>query len=281
MARLMDVIKKRISVRSYSDEICEESKLKELMDFIGSRCSAGPFGNVIRFKLVEAADYDLEELKKLGTYGMIRGARLYLAGAAIAGGRCMEDFGYCMETAILKASELGIGTCWLGGSLDRGAFGLKIGLKNGEIIPAVTPLGYASDKRTQEDQTVRARVDADSRKNFDELFLGADRKPLERKSLGKYEDSLEAVRLAPSASNKQPWRVIYEGSKKSFHFYLDEDYNYNNRFKDIKLQNIDMGIAMCHFESVSRESGLIGKWKTGLPGIDAGELIYIVSWVGE
>jgi len=211
MAELKDVIKKRISVRSYSDKICEESKLKELMDFIGSRCSEGPFGTKIRFQLVEATDYDLEELKKLGTYGMIRGARLYLAGAAVAGLRCSEDFGYCMEAAILKASGLGIGTCWLGGSLDRGAFGLKIGLKKGEIIPAVTPLGYPSTERTQEDQSVRARVEADSRKDFEELFSGGDGKPLDRKSLGKYEESLEAVRLAPSASNKQSslkWRAM-------------------------------------------------------------------------
>lgn len=281
MGSIYDIIKKRISVRSYSDKTCEENKKKELMDYLEAR-HTGPFGHEVRFRLVEASDYDLEEIKKLGTYGMIRGAKLYLAGAVVTGEKSMEDFGCCMEDAVLKATEMGLGTCWLGGSLDRSVFGQKIGIREGEVIPAVTPLGYPSEIRSQEDETVRKRVDADNRKGFDELFFfDFNKKPLDRAVSGKYGTALEALRLSPSASNKQPWRIIFEGGEKPFHFYLDEDFDYNNRFKDIKLQNLDIGIAMCHFELVSRELGLNGKWVDAKPGIDPGKLIYIASWVSR
>ena len=88
----------------------------------------------------------------------------------------------------------------------------------------------------------------------------------------------EAVRLAPSASNKQPWRVVYKSENKSFDFYLDEDFTYNNRFKDVKIQNVDLGIAMCHFESVSNELGLKGKWDISLKENKFDNHIYIASW---
>jgi hypothetical protein len=88
----------------------------------------------------------------------------------------------------------------------------------------------------------------------------------------------QCVRIAPSASNKQPWRVIKEKYRFEFHFYLDEDPKYNSIFKDIKIQNIDMGIALCHFESAARELGLKGSLQVREPAIDAGKWKYCASW---
>jgi len=59
------------------------------------------------------------------------------------------------------------------------------------------------------------------------------------------------VRIAPSASNKQPWRIVkIEGA---WHFFLERTKGYGDGiiFKLLKLadiQRLDMGIAMCHFE---------------------------------
>jgi hypothetical protein len=41
-----------------------------------------------------------------------------------------------------------------------------------------------------------------------------------------------------------------------------------------------MGIAMCHFELAARELGLEGSWLAENPNLEAGELVYIVSWKG-
>ncbi len=86
---------------------------------------------------------------------------------------------------------------------------------------------------------------------------------------------LECVRIGPSASNKQPWRIVRNGD--AFHFYLSRTPRYE-MIKNIKLQNIDMGIAMCHFELSARELGLDGGWKVRDPGIPAGDREYIATW---
>jgi hypothetical protein len=54
----------------------------------------------------------------------------------------------------------------------------------------------------------------------------------------------------------------------------------NSIFKDIKIQNIDMGIALCHFESAAQELGLKGSLQAREPPIDAGKWEYCASWMG-
>ncbi len=290
MESVIETMKKRFSVRGYDDKIVEENKRKKLIEYLESY-RKGPFGNTVRFQLVDISEIDSGELKAFGTYGMIRGAKLYLAGAVKKVDGAMEDFGYCMESAILKAAELGISTCWLGGTLNRNTFAEKIGLQEDEVIPAVTPLGYPGDKntllanvmRTFSPRSARSRT-AHNRKDFGELFFeGNIKTPLEKEMDGKYEAVLESVRIAPSATNKQPWRIIKEKERDrdDFHFYMNEDRLYNNFFKDIKLQNMDLGIAMCHFDFASRELGLAGNWSFDKPGLDAGSLVYIASWIGK
>lgn len=47
------------------------------------------------------------------------------------------------------------------------------------------------------------------------------------------------------------------------------------------MQNIDMGIAMCHFELSARELGLNGDWQVSDPLMQTGDTEYIVSWIGS
>ena len=53
------------------------------------------------------------------------------------------------------------------------------------------------------------------------------------------------MRLAPSAVNKQPWRIVIDG--KNAHFYVKHDKGYTTPEYD--LQVIDVGIALYHFET--------------------------------
>lgn len=101
---------------------------------------------------------------------------------------------------------------------------------------------------------------------------------------GDYAIPLEMARLAPSASNKQPWRVVKDGSR--WHFYLQRTSGYQERrlvkFSTVAdLQRIDMGIAMCHFDLSARELGLQGHWKVDEPKIDKPDELtdYIASWL--
>ena len=46
----------------------------------------------------------------------------------------------------------------------------------------------------------------------------------------------------------------------------------------IKLQNVDMGIAMCHFDLSARELGFTGEWNVNDPQIKSDGMEYVVSW---
>jgi hypothetical protein len=125
---------------------------------------------------------------------------------------------------------------------------------------------------------------SDKRKLWNELFYLDNDDPVspDDQNLGRYKTPLECVRLAPSASNKQPWRVIRgKDSKELFHFYLKRTPGYEKLFKDIKLQNVDMGIALCHFEESAKDLGLSGGWEVNDPHIRKDTWEYIASWVGH
>jgi nitroreductase len=102
-----------------------------------------------------------------------------------------------------------------------------------------------------------------------------------------YTRALEMVRLAPSASNKQPWRMVREKNTDVFHLFLQrtKGYHENNSkwFGLMDMQRVDMGIAMSHFELACREEGVEGGWtelKPGNPKIAAiPELTqYVATW---
>lgn len=64
----------------------------------------------------------------------------------------------------------------------------------------------------------------------------------------KLSDVLETVRWAPSAANMQPWRIVKDGNQ--FHFYEKHTRHYDaENYGDV--QKIDMGIALCHFMSMT------------------------------
>jgi len=274
---MMETIKQRYSVRNYLDKTIEKEKIREIMDFINLN-EIGPFGNRVRFEIIDTTEFDKEELKSLGTYGMIKGGDIYIAGIVKKSENNFEDFGYCMEKVILKLTQIGLGSCWMGGTFNRSNFAKKINLKDDELLPAVTPIGYIADKKTFKENLIRTIIGAKKRKPSQELFFDVNSStPLDLTTIGEYADILEAVRLGPSASNKQPWCVIRD-KEGNYHLYLNENEAYNNAIPEIKIQNIDMGIAMCHFELVAKELSINGKWIKSKTSIDSGKLIYIAMW---
>jgi len=60
---------------------------------------------------------------------------------------------------------------------------------------------------------------------------------------GRYLDPLEMLRLGPSASNRQPWRVVKEPGREIFHLYLRRSKGYDKLIKAVDLQRLDMGIS--------------------------------------
>jgi len=116
------------------------------------------------------------------------------------------------------------------------------------------------------------------------FFLKSFGNPLSPDDAGAYAVPLEMVRIGPSATNKQPWRIIKDGN--TWHFYLQRTKGYGNSltFKLLRLadlQRVDMGIAMNHFELTASETGLKGNWAVREPQITKPDSLteYTVSWV--
>jgi len=271
-------IKERYSCRNYEDKKIDPGIKKQVEDFISGNKKCF-FGNRAYFKIIDMTEADAKEMKELGSYGVLKGVKVLISGAVNNAEFANEDYGYLMEKNILFCASLGLGTCWLGGSFDRAAFTKKTGIKPGEIVPAITPIGYAVKKKTIEDIAIRKMVGADKRKKWKELFfMGDDGTELKPEEAGKYKDVIEMVRIGPSASNKQPWRVVKEKGKSIFHFFLERTPGYGDKMRPADMQKIDMGIAMCHFELSCGELGLTGKFERMKNIKTYREWEYIVSW---
>ncbi|MEE9912016.1 MAG: nitroreductase [Deltaproteobacteria bacterium] len=280
MTPVSETIRKRYSCRSYSDRPVEDSILRKFRQLVNAPQS-GPFGNKPRFVLIPMDALPLNEWKTLGTYGVIKNAHLYLAGMISPAPMAPEDYGYCKEKLILDATGLGLNTCWLGGTFAISAFGRASGMSRSELLPTVTPIGYAAERRSLTERIMRGFAGSDRRLPWADLFFaGNARTPLAPEEAGDYSEALENIRLAPSASNKQPWRIVYEKSQKKFLFYLSRAIGYRH-LRDVSLQEIDLGIAMCHFDLTVKESGLAGRWRQedAAPQVKSWE--YVASWQAE
>ena len=114
------------------------------------------------------------------------------------------------------------------------------------------------------------------------FFDGAFGVPLKRNAAGAFATVLEMVRIGPSASNKQPWRIVRVG--EMWHLYLQRTPGYAKRNQVLlgiaDMQRIDMGITMCHFTLTAEELGLCGKWMVQEPAIEKPDALteYIASW---
>lgn len=146
-------------------------------------------------------------------------------------------------------------------------------------------VGHMATKMSIVEKAIRWGAGAKNRKPWKELFFkNGFNSSLSPEDIGKWAEPLEMVRIAPSASNRQPWRIVWEQATDSFHFYRRRSKGYMTRNKVLfgmaDLQRVDMGIAMCHFEMTCKDSGLSGNWSFDEPNM--GKLPesteYVASW---
>lgn len=270
-----EAVAKRYSVRNYREQEIDLEKRKAIESFIASLDN--PFGNTVTFQFFNKEDSG--EKQKLGTYGVIKGAKNYIGATITMESMALEALGYEFEAIILYLAHLGLGTCWLGGTFDRSGFARAMKLNAGELLPIITPYGYAAEKKHFKEIAMRKIIKADQRKGWDTLFFKNDfNTPLSNKEAGDFAFPLEMVRLGPSASNKQPWRVL--NINGSWHFYEYKEPGYSDYFT-YDIQRVDMGIAAAHFDFSVKEKGLRGHFKTDTkPNTQTPENVqYVFSWV--
>lgn len=268
------LIRIRTSRRTYLTNPLEEEILNGIKSRISS-ISPGPMGTDINFSLIGILDVSNKKLK-LGTYGFIQGARYFIAGQVIPSKQAFLDYGYTLEKLILEFTGMGLGTCWLGGTFNRGEFAKAMILKENHVIPAISPVGYATSSRGIGERLIRLGAGSRNRLPPDRVFFDKETaSPLALQEDHPFMPVLESVRFAPSASNHQPWRIVAE--RNQFHFYLSRRPGYHKAFSGIDLQMIDIGIAMSHFDLVAKENGQDPVWEisAGMEPFEGSE--YVIS----
>ena len=268
MANIYDVIMSRKSVRTFDGKGITPEDRESIEKYIDS--ISNPFDIPVKFVLLDADEFGLSS-------PVLSGEKLYVTGIVDKVPLSDAAFGYSFEKLVLYAWSLGIGTTWIGGTMKRENFEKAAGLREGERMPCISPLGYPG-KRSIKETLMRKGVKADDRKPVEAFFLGADLKPAEIGSNG-LRRALELVRWAPSAVNKQPWRIIRDINEDGkFHFYEAKDKGYvSEEVGD--MQKIDIGIALCHFMIGLGEEGMAPGFAIRDPGYEVPENMEYIATV--
>ena len=226
----------RHSRRKFSDTPIEAEKLQRLEELIGE---VNESTNAARVLLVRSHDGSIFSSRR-GGYGVIKGAPAYLAFV----GRpdrsdSYERLGYIGEAAVLEATRLGLGSCWVSGTFDSSAAAADLSLATdpGEQVIAVSPLGYPKDSYSLTEKVMSGFAGSRKRKPLKQICFGT---PL-REWPDWARTAAEAARIAPSAINRQPWMFRYDGRELRVETTgPDSGGRYSKR--------LDCGIALRHLE---------------------------------
>ena len=242
---IMDIIqamKERRSVRSFNGQALAPNIISDLQKAIEESYTL--FGGKITIRLKY---FDLKGDFKPSTYGVIKGASDYFLMAIGEGEDSALTARFQFEQIVLKAWEMGLGTCWIAGTYKGSQFDQGEKWPEGESLKIICPVGFPEKQRMFE-KVMRFTVGSDKRKPFSELFFENDfNKPLSPES--KFGEALEMLRIAPSSTNSQPWRVLVNGDKVLFYYKPKSP-----------ASILDTGIGICHFIETEKYNGFEGKF---------------------
>ena len=213
MTELKEMIGRRRSVRRYSSDPLPETAmeaLKEQMRHLQPLTEAG----LVAARIVPAEDCHFVQKWRNPHF---------IALYAMEGERndeALMNVGFMFQQVDLYLQSQGYGTCWVGlGGVGDGIAppeGMKLAVMMAFGIPEDTPL---------------RRENADfHRRSAEEICDVPDVR-------------LEVVRLAPSATNSQPWYFTHEGDALHVHCVVHGPIK--KRMLG-RMNRIDMGIALAH-----------------------------------
>lgn len=242
----MDIIQamqERRSVRSYSGRLLDKEIVSELEKAMEE--SYTPFGGRLTMRL---KSFDLKGDFKPSTYGVIKGASdFFLIGMGDDEASALS-VGFRFEQVVLKAWQMGLGTCWIAGTFKGSQFDAREQWPEGETLKIICPVGIPEKPRFFE-KMMRSMAGSNNRKPFAELFFEDDfKKPLDPEN--QFAEALRMLRLAPSSTNSQPWRVLVKGDKVMFY--------YKPKYA---ISVIDMGIGISHFYETEKFFGFDGTFE--------------------
>lgn len=215
-----EAIEKRISHRCFSKEPVSASDAQQIKKWIVEVNKSSD----LNIEYLADGSKVFNGIKK--SNGMFSNVRSML----VMKGRSDDEnldvkIGYYGEDLVLKMTQLNLGTCWVGGTYDSSSFAIP----DGETLVCVIVFGNI--QKSLKDVLIRAAIRSKNRKSIEERIVADSELPEE------VIHGMEAVRLAPSAVNRQAPTLHYEHGRVS----MDADVS-------VKFNLVDLGIAMRHFE---------------------------------
>lgn len=208
---ILEAMKARHSVRTYTDRKIEEDVEKELRKII-EECNNKVSMN-IQLCLDEPQAFD----NFMAHYGKFKNVNNYIAIVAKKGKDFEEKAGYYGEKIVLKAAQLGLNTCWVALTFSKSKTNCKI--EKGEKLHCVIALGYGETPGiTRKTKSIEELCNVDG--EIPDWF----------------KRGMEATQLAPTATNQQKFLITLDGNvvraKALRGFYT----------------KLDLGIVKYHFE---------------------------------
>lgn len=241
-SRLYSAIYERRSRRSYEPKPIDPELLNEVSTF----CKEfRPFSEARAILIPQQVDKVFR-----GIIGP-RGAPAFIAFVGRTDDyHIQEKIGYTGEAVILKATSLKLSTCWVGGFLRRSRLETLVDTTNNERVFAITAIGYAKEAESLREKVMTGFGWTHRRKPLSGLVTG-----LPEESWPDWTRcALKAARVAPSATNRQPWKFYVD--RNSITISVKEtgyDFNLSKR--------LDCGIAMLHIEIAALNQGEHGDWE--------------------
>ncbi len=205
----LDTIKQRCSSRSFTNDTPSADLLRQL-------CAFSPYLRVIDPEALGNA--------RIGTYGVITGRPAYVAAV----GNPLQA-GIDGEKLVIELTRRGLATCWLGATFSRSTANKALQLPDDKDIITVIAIGTSTKLRRPVDWIMHVGARGGQRKPLTDLCI-------EGQPSAQIADGVEAMRLAPSAYNRQPWR---------FAFLADGSIEVHGLPGDYLM--LDCGIAIAHF----------------------------------
>jgi nitroreductase len=220
---LMDAIQVRSSRRTYLETPITKEAADQLNEMIET---ANREGN-LSLKLIQNEPTAFGKLRK--SYGMFKGVRNYILLIGKKEADARERLGYYGEKLVLLATQLGLGTCWVGGTFDR-----SIGdgyVQPDEFFSGVITIGNVEMDKSWKERLI-SKVTHRKTKAISEMMKAESEVP------EWFLEGMRAVQRAPSAVNAQPVTFTYQKGIVSA-YVTSEKYGH---------EKVDLGIAKLHFE---------------------------------
>ena len=113
MSSITEHMRSRRSVRTYDSRAVDESTKEQLLSYADS--IHNPFDIPVVFRILDARKNGL-------SCPVVSGTELFVGGKIKNVPNASAAFGYSFEEFILYAQSLGLGTVWVGGTMNRNAF---------------------------------------------------------------------------------------------------------------------------------------------------------------